>query len=196
MPALEMAQENGSSWPGEKKKASASRRASRWLESRRISSRRSGGTGGRDSCGDNCGCGSPWSPWDNHSRGLCSRRKTSSMAVNGRTRRARIQQSRTRERGCGGASDRTACGIGATISPKATAASEELGVDVSKIRGTGPDGDDHVRRCAGFWQWKGRAASAGMEALSQVARLMAERTAQSWTSVPHFFLVRDVAVAN
>jgi pyruvate dehydrogenase E2 component (dihydrolipoamide acetyltransferase) len=28
--------------------------------------------------------------------------------------------------------------------------------------------------------------------LSAVARLMAERTTQSWTSVPHFFLVRDV----
>ena len=25
-----------------------------------------------------------------------------------------------------------------------------------------------------------------------MARLMAERTTQSWTSVPHFFLVRDV----
>jgi len=34
------------------------------------------------------------------------------------------------------------------------------------------------------------AAPAGMESLSQVARLMAERTTQSWTSVPHFFLVR------
>jgi pyruvate dehydrogenase E2 component (dihydrolipoamide acetyltransferase) len=31
-----------------------------------------------------------------------------------------------------------------------------------------------------------------VETLSQVARLMAERTTQSWTSVPHFFLVRDV----
>src|SRR5258708_17881427 len=31
-----------------------------------------------------------------------------------------------------------------------------------------------------------------MESLSQVARLMAERTTQSWTSVPHFFLVREV----
>jgi pyruvate dehydrogenase E2 component (dihydrolipoamide acetyltransferase) len=31
-----------------------------------------------------------------------------------------------------------------------------------------------------------------MEPLSQVARLMAERTTQSWTSVPHFFLVREV----
>jgi pyruvate dehydrogenase E2 component (dihydrolipoamide acetyltransferase) len=29
-------------------------------------------------------------------------------------------------------------------------------------------------------------------ALSQVARLMAERTTQSWTTVPHFFLVREV----
>src|SRR5260370_11718937 len=36
------------------------------------------------------------------------------------------------------------------------------------------------------------AAPAGVEALSEVARLMAERTTQSWTSVPHFFLMREV----
>jgi len=34
--------------------------------------------------------------------------------------------------------------------------------------------------------------AATVEPLSQIARLMAERTTQSWTSVPHFFLVREV----
>src|SRR5206468_5625704 len=33
---------------------------------------------------------------------------------------------------------------------------------------------------------------AAPSTLSAVARLMAERTTQSWTQVPHFFLVRDV----
>jgi len=78
------------------------------------------------------------------------------------------------------------------ISPKARRLAKELGVDVSKIRGTGPDGTITSEDVQGFGNGKGGAASAGMEALSQVARLMAERTAQSWTSVPHFFLVRDV----
>jgi pyruvate dehydrogenase E2 component (dihydrolipoamide acetyltransferase) len=36
------------------------------------------------------------------------------------------------------------------------------------------------------------ATASGAETLSAVARLMAERTTQSWTSVPHFFLVREV----
>src|SRR6266513_1952153 len=40
--------------------------------------------------------------------------------------------------------------------------------------------------------WLSNSAPPGMELLSQVGRLMAERTTQSWSSVPHFFLVRDV----
>lgn len=39
----------------------------------------------------------------------------------------------------------------------------------------------------------GHGSDAGM---STVWRLMAERTTQSWTSVPHFFLARDVNVAR
>jgi len=31
--------------------------------------------------------------------------------------------------------------------------------------------------------------------MSSIARLMAERTTQSWTSVPHFFVVREVDAA-
>jgi pyruvate dehydrogenase E2 component (dihydrolipoamide acetyltransferase) len=36
------------------------------------------------------------------------------------------------------------------------------------------------------------APAAGVEPLTGIARLMAERTTQSWTQAPHFFLVRDV----
>jgi pyruvate dehydrogenase E2 component (dihydrolipoyllysine-residue acetyltransferase) len=86
------------------------------------------------------------------------------------------------------------------ISPKARRLAKELGVDISKIRGTGPDGtitSEDVQHAADSKGATGSVAgaataSAGVEALSQVARLMAERTTQSWTSVPHFFLVRDV----
>ena len=36
------------------------------------------------------------------------------------------------------------------------------------------------------------AAAPAPESLSAIARLMAERTTQSWTTVPHFFLARDI----
>jgi len=35
-------------------------------------------------------------------------------------------------------------------------------------------------------------AGATDGSVSSIGRIMAERTTQSWTSVPHFFLIRDV----
>jgi pyruvate dehydrogenase E2 component (dihydrolipoamide acetyltransferase) len=82
------------------------------------------------------------------------------------------------------------------ISPKARRLAKELSVDIGQIRGTGPDGTitaEDVQAFASGAKPTGTAAAAPTaEPLSQVARLMAERTTQSWTSVPHFFLVRDV----
>jgi len=88
-------------------------------------------------------------------------------------------------------------GVAPQISPKARRLAKELGVDIAPIRGTGPDRtitSEDVQRAAHSKGASVGAASApaNAEALSQVARLMAERTTQSWTSVPHFFLVRDV----
>jgi pyruvate dehydrogenase E2 component (dihydrolipoamide acetyltransferase) len=76
---------------------------------------------------------------------------------------------------------------GPKISPKARRLAKELGVDLSGLRGTGPDGvitGEDVQRAAESPQ---PAAT-----LSTIARLMAERTTQSWTTTPHFFLVREV----
>ncbi|MGC0771536.1 MAG: dihydrolipoamide acetyltransferase family protein [Candidatus Acidiferrum sp.] len=78
------------------------------------------------------------------------------------------------------------------ISPKARRLAKELGVDLSKIRGSGPDGTISTEDVQSFANAGGSSAPSGIEPLSQVARLMAERTTQSWTSTPHFFLVRDV----
>ena len=85
------------------------------------------------------------------------------------------------------------------ISPKARRLAKELGVDIGQIRGTGPEGVITAEDVQTFADAKGAAATAttpapvfGTEPLGVVARLMAERTTQSWTSVPHFFLVRDV----
>jgi pyruvate dehydrogenase E2 component (dihydrolipoamide acetyltransferase) len=92
-------------------------------------------------------------------------------------------------------------GAAPQISPKARRLAKELGVEISQVRGTGPEGtimSEDVQRAAESKGTAGAVAaaaatpSAGVEALSQVARLMAERTTQSWTSVPHFLLVRDV----
>ena len=68
------------------------------------------------------------------------------------------------------------------------------------MRGTGPDSvitAEDVQKFAGTKALRAAAATATAAqavsgALSQVARLMAERTAQSWTTVPHFFLVCEV----
>jgi pyruvate dehydrogenase E2 component (dihydrolipoamide acetyltransferase) len=84
------------------------------------------------------------------------------------------------------------------ISPKARRLAKELGVEISAVRGTGPDGTittEDIQKFADSGagsQLAQAPCAAGAEPLSQVARLMAERTTQSWTSVPHFFLVSEV----
>ena len=78
-------------------------------------------------------------------------------------------------------------GKGPRISPKARRIAEEKGVDITKIQGTGPDG-----QITGDDVLKAAEAPAPADSLSTIARLMAERTTQSWITVPHFFLARDV----
>ncbi len=84
------------------------------------------------------------------------------------------------------AAPRAASG-GPRISPKARRIAEEKGVDITKIRGTGPDG-----QITGDDVLKAAEVPAPAESLTTIARLMAERTTQSWTTVPHFYLARDV----
>ena len=74
------------------------------------------------------------------------------------------------------------------VSPKARRMAQELGVDISGIVGTGPGGTisgEDIQAAA-------KSAAPAAEALTAIARLMAERTTQGWTTVPHFFLARDV----
>jgi len=85
-----------------------------------------------------------------------------------------------------------AAGSTAQISPKARRLAKELGVDIGQLQGTGPDGTITSGDVQAAANAKGAAAPAATEPLSQLARLMAERTTQSWTSVPHFFLVKSV----
>ncbi len=76
------------------------------------------------------------------------------------------------------------------ISPKARRLAKERGVDISRLRGTGPGGVISAEDVLAAAEAPQQAAAPS--ALSAVARLMAERMVQSWTQVPHFFLVRDV----
>jgi pyruvate dehydrogenase E2 component (dihydrolipoamide acetyltransferase) len=84
------------------------------------------------------------------------------------------------------------------ISPKARRIAGELNVDLNNVRGSGQDGEillSDVEAAANARVAAPEAPStdhAKLEAFTTIGRLMAERTAQSWTTVPHFFLVREV----
>jgi pyruvate dehydrogenase E2 component (dihydrolipoamide acetyltransferase) len=99
----------------------------------------------------------------------------------------------------------------ARLSPKARRLARELGVDVSRLRGSGPDGEivaaDVQAAARGgaaapppsatpapspVTQPLPAAQGASIESLGAIGRLMAERTTQSWTTVPHFFVTREV----
>jgi pyruvate dehydrogenase E2 component (dihydrolipoyllysine-residue acetyltransferase) len=107
----------------------------------------------------------------------------------------------------------------AAASPKARRLAGEQGKDITAIKGSGPEGavlaadvlaagrpqgsPVHVGDGSGRGQASPLhfAASAredtaaivtGELTLSNIWRIMAERTTQSWTSVPHFYLVREV----
>jgi pyruvate dehydrogenase E2 component (dihydrolipoyllysine-residue acetyltransferase) len=90
----------------------------------------------------------------------------------------------------------------ARISPKARRLAREHGVDLSLVRGTGSEGEIQAEDILAFVASGGSASAAKAETpqaearatqtLTQVARLMAERTTQSWTTAPHFFVTREI----
>ena len=103
---------------------------------------------------------------------------------------------------------------GAKISPKARRLAREHGVDIARLRGSGPGGeilaDDILKAASGPAAVPAPAAQATptpaarpaappppvatgpADAVTSIGRIMAERTTQSWTTVPHFFVARDV----
>lgn len=94
-------------------------------------------------------------------------------------------------------------------SPKARRIAAERGLDIPSIRGSGPGGvvlaadvlaaaQDTVvaPKAPATPERASEGAPTGVSAVSTSWRLMAERTTQSWTTVPHFFLVREVNAAQ
>jgi pyruvate dehydrogenase E2 component (dihydrolipoamide acetyltransferase) len=94
-------------------------------------------------------------------------------------------------------------------SPKARGAAAQAGLDLSTITGSGPDGavlyaDVLAAQAAATMQPAPAPVQASANAPtpitvtpevikpSTVWRIMAERTTQSWTNVPHFYLSREV----
>jgi pyruvate dehydrogenase E2 component (dihydrolipoamide acetyltransferase) len=82
----------------------------------------------------------------------------------------------------------------ARISPKARRLAKELGVDLATVRASGPGGEilaSDVQVAASAPAAAGEK-SGSIEVPSSLGRIMAERTTQSWTTVPHFFVTREI----
>ena len=88
----------------------------------------------------------------------------------------------------------------AKISPKARRLAKELGVDIAVVHGSGPGGeilasDVQVAASAAAGAMASEKRSAKLEVPTSLGRIMAERTTQSWTTVPHFFVSREIDAA-
>jgi pyruvate dehydrogenase E2 component (dihydrolipoamide acetyltransferase) len=87
---------------------------------------------------------------------------------------------------------------GAQISPKARRLAKEHGVDITSLRGSGPGGEILASDVLAAAESRSSSPSTPapppkeVETPSSIGRLMAERTTQSWTTVPHFFVVREL----
>ena len=85
---------------------------------------------------------------------------------------------------------------GVRISPKARRLAAERGIDLAQVRGSGASGEILASDISAAIASK--ASGVSTEVGTKVARggpisrLMAERTTESWTTVPHFFVVREV----
>jgi pyruvate dehydrogenase E2 component (dihydrolipoamide acetyltransferase) len=89
-------------------------------------------------------------------------------------------------------------GSSVKISPKARRLAKEQGVDLASVKGSGPGGEilsediltAHGKAALG--RSSTQPIAAAVIKPNQVGRVMAQRTAESWTTVPHFFLQREV----
>lgn len=91
-----------------------------------------------------------------------------------------------------GAAPEATVAPGLRISPKARRLAREHGIDLSRVHGSGPEGEILAEDILALAASPPTPSPVPVESLSPVARLMAERTTESWTHVPHFFVSREV----
>lgn len=118
--------------------------------------------------------------------------------------RAKIEQPAPAAVTAGSAEPATA--RSAKISPKARRLAKESGVNISALRGSGPAGEilasdvelaaSKATSSVGEAQIPEKKKTGKVEVPSSVGRLMAERTTQSWTTVPHFFVSREMEASG
>jgi pyruvate dehydrogenase E2 component (dihydrolipoamide acetyltransferase) len=96
------------------------------------------------------------------------------------------------------ASEKESAGVDGTArlaaaSPKARRLASERGLDIQALRGSGPGGAILV---ADVFAAPASAARAEAPGVGTVWRIMAERMTTSWTTAPHFYLVREVTASR
>jgi pyruvate dehydrogenase E2 component (dihydrolipoamide acetyltransferase) len=90
----------------------------------------------------------------------------------------------------------------AAASPKARRLAAERGVEITVVRGSGPSGAVLAADVAAVASVAAEVAAApsapraGAPGVGTVWRIMAERMTASWTTAPHFYLVREVNVSR
>lgn len=94
-----------------------------------------------------------------------------------------------------------AAAVGVRVSPRARRLAKEHNIDLATVRGSGAGGEIQASDVEALIDRGASASSttppaAPIQALSTIGRLMAERTTESWTTVPHFFVSRDVDVTT
>lgn len=77
-------------------------------------------------------------------------------------------------------------------SPKARRLAQENGIDLTTIKGTGPEGAIIVSNVQSLTLQSSFPPVANELTTSRVWKVMAERLTQAWTTIPHFYLIRDV----
>ena len=82
----------------------------------------------------------------------------------------------------------------AAASPKARRLAAERGLDLAALRGSGPGGAVLAADVPATAERPSAPATA--PGVGTVWRVMAERMTQSWTTAPHFYLVREVTVSR
>ena len=78
------------------------------------------------------------------------------------------------------------------ISPKARRLASELRVYLADVHGSGPGGEILASDILAAAKSQAGAAPVPVDSGGPISRLMAERTTQSWTTIPHFFVTREV----